>query len=54
MLQGGCWRLYESFKGAIEDVKGQDEKMGLSGADVGPARGPLKAQWGLMEAIWVY
>ena len=25
MLHGGCWRLYGSFKGAMEDVKGQDE-----------------------------
>ena len=24
-VTGGCWRLYGSFKGAMEDVKGQDE-----------------------------
>ena len=25
MLHGGCWRLYGSFKGAMEDVMVQDE-----------------------------
>ena len=24
-VAGGCWRLYGSFKGAMEDVKGQNE-----------------------------